>query len=482
MESSLALADGNDTAPSPPVLETPEQHARITPEPAPARPDTRRAEVLARIQALIAEIDRRLGRQLDAILHHPEFQRLEGLWRGVHWLASGITDSHVKLRILDVRWTEIARDLERALDFDQSTLFDLVYSQEFGMPGGEPYGLMLVDRQVAHVFSASSKIDDIEVLEGLSDIAAAAFCPFIFSADPRLLALDGFDEIDIRQDLATSFMDLAFARWNRMRARTDSRFVGVVMPRLLGRTLHRGRDHPRLGFVYDEAAESSRDLLWISGGFGLGHVAARAMMHYRWPAAIRGTLPRGEAGTIDGPVRQMLGSDEAGFVARFAVENAVSEQQEVVLNDAGVIALRQMHLTGMTAFLNLPSLHRPPTYDGEAARMNAKMSAMLNYILCVSRFAHYLKVMARDWVGKYQTAEQCQRLLQEWLGQYITGNDDATPEHRVRYPLRDGRVTVTEIPEKPGSFGCEIHLRPHYQLDQITSEFRLTTAIASGRS
>lgn len=449
--------------------------------PAPSAPDPRREEVAGRIQALIAEIDRRLGRQLDVILHHPDLQRLEGLWRGVHWLVNGISDPHVKLRILDIRWSEIARDLERALDFDQSTLFDLVYSQEFGMPGGQPFGLMLVDRPIAHVFSSSSKIDDIDVLQGLSDIAAAAFCPFIFGAAPGLLAMDGFDDIDIRQDLTTTFLDPAYARWNRLRARTDTRFLGVVMPRLLGRTLHRGRNFPRMGFVYDEAAESGDDLLWISGGFGLAHVAARAMANFRWPAAIRGTVPRGEGGTVDGPVRQMLGSDEAGFVARFAVENAISEQQEIALNDAGIIALRQLHFTGMAAFLNLPSLHRPPLYDGEAARMNAKMSAMLNYILCVSRFAHYLKVMARDWIGKYQTAEQCEKLLQDWLQKYITGDDDTSPEMRVRYPLREGRVRVTDIPEKPGSFACEIHLRPHYQLDQITSEFRLTTVIGAER-
>jgi type VI secretion system ImpC/EvpB family protein len=481
MASSLALADGNDTAPSPPVLEVQEAPAPPAPEPGPGLRDFRREKLLARIQALIAEFDRRLGKQLDAILHHPDFQRLEGLWRGTHWLVSGITDSHVKLRILDIRWGEIARDLERALDFDQSTIFDLVYNQEFGMPGGEPFGMMLVDHQVAHVFKPSSKVDDVAVLEGLADVAAAAFCPFIFSADPRLLALDGFDEVDLRQDLSATFLDPAFARWNRMRARSDSRFLGVVAPRLLARTLRRGRDHPRLGFVYDETAESNRDLLWISAGFGLAHVAARAMMHFRWPAAIRGTLPRGEGGTVDGPVRQALGSDEAGFVTRFAVENAISEGQEVALNDAGIIALRQLHLTGMAAFLNLPSLHRPPLYDGEAARMNAKMSAMLNYILCVSRFAHYLKVMARDWVGKYQTAEQCERLLYGWLQEYVTANDDASPELRQRYPLREGRVSVSEIPGKPGTFGCEIHLRPHYQLDQITSEFRLTTMIGSER-
>lgn len=474
MAASLAFADGHDAAPSPAVPE-------IAAEPQRLPPDAGREALLARVGLLIADIDRRLGRQLDAILHHPAFQRMEARWRGVHWLANGITDAKVRLRILDVRWSEIARDLERALDFDQSHVFELVYNQEFGMPGGEPFGIMMVDHQISQGFGPLAKVDDVAVMEGLAQVAAAAFCPFVLGAEPRMFALDGFDGLDLRQDLGATFADPSFSSWNRMRARVDTRFLGVVMPRLLARTLHRGRDHPRLGFVYDEQAETARDLLWMSGALALGHVTGRAMANYRWPAAIRGTLPRGEGGTVDGPVRQFLGSDEAGFVARFGIENAVSENQEIVLNDAGIIVLRQLHLTGVSAFLNLPSLHRPPTYDGEAAQMNAKMSAMLNYIFCVSRFAHYIKVMARDWVGKYQTADQCQRLLQEWLQKFVTGNDDASPEMRVRYPLRQGRVEVSEIPGKPGSFGCEILIRPHYQLDQITSEFRLTTTIGTER-
>lgn len=426
---------------------------------------------------VIAEIDARLARQVDAILHHPDFQRLEARWRGVAWLVGSLEDPYVKVRLLDVRWGEVARDLERAMSFDQSALFDLVYSQEFGTPGGQPFGIMIVDHAVSHRLGGREKTDDIATLEGLAEVAAAAFCPFVVAADPRIAALDGFDEIDLRQDLAATFADNSFARWNRLRARPDSRFLAAVMPRLLARRLRRGRDHPRLGFVYDERAEGPRDLLWMSGAFALAHVAGRAMARYRWPAAIRGTLPPGEGGTVDGPVRQLLPSDRQGVVARFAVENAVSEDQEVALNDAGLIVLRQLHMTGMTAFMNLPSLHRPPDYDGEAARMNAKMGAMLNYIFCVSRFAHYVKVMARDWVGKYTDAAQCQQLLQAWLHRYVTGNDDATPETRVQYPLREARVIVTELPEKPGAYGCEIAIRPHYQLDQIASEFRLTTVI-----
>lgn len=442
----------------------------------------RRSRVCGEAVRLVALIDAAMNRILDAVLHHPEFQRIEALWRGVAWLVADNDDPAVRIRILDIRWTEIARDLERALDFDQSKLYDLIYSQEFGMPGGEPFGLVVIDHAVTHRLGRASKTDDVAVLEGLADVAAAAFCPIVVGADPSILALDQFSELDLRQDIAATMEDPSYARWKRMRQRPDSRFLGVVMPRLLMRTLHRGRDHPRLGFVYDEKARGSADMLWVNGAFALAHVTARAMIRNRWPAAIRGTLPRGEAGLIDGPVRQFLPSDRQGFVSRFAVENAVSEAQEVALNEAGMMAIRQLHLTDMAVFLNLPSLHRPPRYDSDGAQMNAKMGAMLQYILCVARFAHYIKVMARDWVGKYTDKDECSQLLQTWLDKFVNGSEDTTPEVRVRYPLREGRVTMFDMPGKPGSYGCEIAIRPHYQLDQISSEFRLTTMISSGRN
>ena len=436
------------------------------------------ARIRARAVRTIAAIDRLLSTQLDAVLHHPALQRLESLWRSVEWLLDGMGDDpKVKLRILDVRWGEIARDLERALSFDQSTLFERVYSDEFGTPGGEPFGLIIVDHQIWHRSGGRDRTDDIAVLGSLAEVAAAAFCPTILGVDPRMIGLDGFDELDLRQDVAGTLAGAEYARWERLRGQTDCRFLGAVVPRLLARKVHRGRDYPRLGFVYDEQLRGPQDLLWINGAFGLAQVAARAMRDHRWPAAIRGASAAGEGGIIEGPVHHYLPSDHDRVVARFAVENAISEEQEMALNASGLMAIRQLHLTSAVAFLNLPSLHRPPAYDSEAARMNAKMGAMLNYIMCVCRFAHYVKVMARDWVGKYTDAKQCQRLLQDWLSKYVTGSEDASPEMRLKYPLRQAQVLVHEIPGKPGSYGCEIAIRPHYQLDQIASEFRLTTVL-----
>jgi type VI secretion system ImpC/EvpB family protein len=434
-------------------------------------------ELRARARAVIARIDRLFGEQLDAVLHHPRFQKMEALWRGVAWLATAYAgDPKLKLRILDVRWGEMARDFERAISFDQSVLFQRVYNDEFGTPGGEPYGMLVTDHALWHRSALRDRIDDVAVATGLAEVAAAAFCPIAMGVDPRLAGLDTFDEIDLRQDLAASLSGPDFARFERLRGQPDSRFLAAVLPRFLIRQPYRGRAMPRLGAVYDEEVRNSEHLCWLSGSFALAEIAGRAMRVYRWPAAIRGVEADG-GGRLGAPERLHLPSDRRGTVARFPTENAISEEQEVALNAAGFICLRQIHLTGDVAFLNVPSLHRPPNYDGEAARINAKMSAMLNYILCVSRFAHYVKVLARDWVGKYTDADQCQRLLQRWLSEYVNSNEDSSPEMRSRYPLREGRVFVEELPGRPGSYSCEIAIRPHYQLDQIASEFRLTTMI-----
>ncbi len=440
--------------------------------------DDRRAAVRARATRAVATIDALIARQLDAVLHHPALQRLESLWRGTAWLVGDMADdSKLKVRIFDARWGEVVRDLERAPTFDQSVLFTKLYSDEFGMPGGEPYGMVVIDHQVWHKLGGRERTDDIAALAGLAEVAAACFCPFALSVDPRIAGMDGFDDIDLRQDLGNALSGPEYALWERLRAQPDTRFICAVMPRLLGRARYTGRDRWRPGFVYEERIASHADMLWISGGFGLAQVAARAMRVHRWPAAIRGGSAANEGGIVDGPVRQFLDSDRRGYVARFATENAISEDQEVAMNAAGLICLRQLHLTGAVAFLNLPSLHKPPEYDGEEATMNAKMGAMVNYIMCVARFAHYVKVMARDWVGKYTDAEECRRLLQDWLKGYTTGNDDASAEMRIKYPLRQAQVQVSEIIGKPGSYTCEIAIRPHYQLDQIASEFRLTTEI-----
>jgi type VI secretion system ImpC/EvpB family protein len=429
------------------------------------------------VARLIVAIDALIGEQLDHILHHPRFQAVEALWRGVAWLNETMAgDPLLKLRILDLRWSELERDFDRAAMFDRTILFEKVYNGEFGRPGGEPFGLLVIDQQVHHL-PAQSGADDIAVLAGLAEVAAAAFCPIVMGVDPRMVGLDGYDELDLRQDVGSTFQTANYSRFDKLRAEPDTRFLACALPRLLMRQPHRSRSFPRFGIRYDERVDEHRHLLWGSAGFGLASVAARAMRLHRWPANIRGAAAPNDGGIVDGPERLFLESDKLGVVARFPTENAVSESQEVELNQLGLTALRQCHLTGSAAFFNVPSLHQPPAYDSEMARVNARIGTNLHYILCVSRFAHYIKVIAREWVGRFRTAEEARRLLENWIQEYVTTTDDASPEQRARYPLGEASVEVSERPDAPGSFDATVLLRPHFQLDQLSSEFQLTTPI-----
>jgi type VI secretion system ImpC/EvpB family protein len=455
--------------------------AAPAPVPPPPEPEGRAqrsaAAVRGEIARLIVGLDRLVGEQLDRVLHHPRFQRLEALWRGVAWLDEGMAgDPQLKLRILNVRWAELERDFDRAMVFDRTVLFDKVYSDEFGRPGGEPFGMLVVDHPVHHRPDRDG-VDDVSILSGLAEVAAASFCPVVLGVDPRMLGLDSFAELDLRQDISGTFQGREYARFQKLRTEADCRFVACVLPRLLMREPHSGRNFPRFGIRYDERVDDHGDMLWGSAAFALASVAARAMRIHRWPANIRGVHAAQDGGVVDGPDRVHLPADKRGVVARFPTENAVSESQEVELNLLGLTALRQCHLTGSAGFFNVPSLHQPPLLDGEAARVNARISANIHYILCVCRFAHYIKVIAREWIGRYRTADEMQRLLENWIQDYVTTTDDAGAEMRARYPLGEASVEVTERPGAPGSFDAVVHLRPHFQLDQLTSEFQLATPV-----
>lgn len=444
-------------------------------EPARAKPLGK--DPIARIAALIADIDALLNAQLDAILHRPQLQQLEALWRNTSWLVGRATTSAaLRVEILDCRWAELARDQERASTFEVSALYDKIYAQALGTPGGDPYGLIVIDHAFAHRPGGADTIDDTVVAERLAEVGAAAFCPVVFGAAPRLLQMDSFADLDLRQDLSGTFRGGEYDRFKRLRRTADSRFLACVMPRMLARTPHRGRSFARLAFRYDEAIDDHDDMLWGSPAFAVADVALRAMQQHRWPANIRGASEADSGGVVTGPAHILLPSDRAGVVSRYPTENAVAEAQEVALNAHGLIALRQCHLTSSAAFFNVPSMHAPEATSG-MSNADARMGAMLNYVLCVSRFAHHIKVMTREWIGSFATAELAERRLRDWLSQYIDGSGGSDERMRARFPLREATVEVREDPGSPGNFHALVALRPHFQLDQSNADFVLTTPI-----
>ncbi len=433
----------------------------------------------------IAAIDAMLSEQVDAILHHPRLRKLEGTWRGVAWLVdSAELSNRLKIKILNVGWAEICRDLERAIEFDQSHMFRKVYEEEFGTPGGEPYGLLVIDHEVRHRSSAEFRTDDVTALASLSGVAAAAFSPVIIGASPALLEVDSFTDLATSIDLAAPLRNADHARWRSLASRADMRFVGVTLPHVLARQPWQDDGTRADGFRYREYAPTDKQRVWMNASYAFASVVARAFAHFAWPADVRGVeTDRVGGGLVTGLPLEPFSTDPDQVWVRNPVEIVLTDRQERSLLDAGLMPLSSIPYSEELVFGAVRSLQTPQRYQGptaDAADANARLSTQINSILCASRFAHHLKMKGRHMVGSFKTAGEIERFLQAWLTQYVNGNLAASGDSRARFPLVAGRVTVNELPGRPGSFGCVVQLQPHYQLDDIAANFQLVTDL-SGR-
>jgi type VI secretion system ImpC/EvpB family protein len=432
----------------------------------------------------IACIDALLSEQVDAILQAPRTRKLEGSWRGLAWLIGGLEPGgRVKVRLLTVTWPEICRDLERAAEFDQSNLFRQIYEGEFGMPGGEPFGLLLIDHEVRHRPSAQAPTDDVAAIAGLSSIAAAAFAIVVLAASPALLEVDEFADLAMASDPASPLRQPLHDRWRSLAGRDDMRFVCVVMPRVLARPPWADDPARADGFRYAEYAPRAANRVWMSAGYPFAAVVARAFANHAWPADIRGIDTDREGG---GVVTQLpvegFATDPPGVWVRPPLDLVLHDGQERMLVEAGLIPLTALPYSADAAFVSVGSLQRPRSYvgvTGEAATANARISSQVNAMLCASRFAHYIKVIVRDMVGTLETPARIEQRLQTWLNGYVNAAINAGPETRARQPLTAGRVTVSERPGRPGVYGCTIQLQPHFQLNDVAAAFRLVTEVTS---
>lgn len=436
-----------------------------------------------RADQLIALIDEALNRQVNAILHHPDFQAMEARWRGLALLVRQASRSgDVKIKLLSASWREFTRSTERATDFDQSHLFELVYSREFGMPGGEPFGLLIGD----YYFSPDEPAggDAVSTLSQIGMVAAAAFCPFVAAASPRAMGLEDFHELGRVNDFSWLAGDPDRIRWNGLRSREDSRFLGLVAPRILMRAplepYSRRRDD---GFPFrEDIAADGSSLLWGNGAFAFATVVIRNFIESGWFADIRGVTQDAIDGGFLSPAElppYELGTESGGLSAQAPVEIRLTSGQEQQLCDLGIIPVATTYLSSSAIFNSNQSLHSPPHYSNEHARQNARLAAMLQYVLCASRFSHYLKVIMRDEIGQLSDALSIERKLGDWLTTYTLGNDDADIALRTRFPLRSAGISVAEIPGKPGSFSCTVRLQPHFQLDDVATSFHLIAETAT---
>jgi type VI secretion system protein ImpC len=421
----------------------------------------------AMINARIAQIDHLISIQLNEILHHPAFQKLEATWRGVKFLVSNSeTSEMLKIKLFNVSKRELLRDLQRAPEFDQSALFKKVYEEEFGIFGGAPFGALIGD------YEFSRHPEDVELLERVAQVAASAHAPFLTAASHEMFNLDSFTNLDAPRDLAKVFDTTEYAKWKGFRQSEDSRYVGLCVPRILMR-LPYGKMHRQIeAFNYEEHVDGTdhSKYLWGNAAYALGARLTNSFARHGWCAAIRGVEG---GGLVEGLPVHTFYTDEGDVAMKCPTEVPITDRREKELADQGFIPLVHCKNTDYAAFFSVQSAQKPKLYDKAAANANARLSTQLPYILAVSRFAHYLKAMMRDKIGSFMSRGQCEDWLNRWITQYVVPDDMAAAETKAKKPLREAKIEVVDVPGKPGAYRAVAYLRPHFQLDELTVSLRL---------
>ncbi|MBT5472142.1 MAG: type VI secretion system contractile sheath large subunit [Nitrospina sp.] len=420
----------------------------------------------------IAQIDDLIVKQLNEVIHHPDFQKLEGSWRGLNYLVMKTeTGVMLKLRLLNITQNELLKDLEKAVEFDQSAIFKKVYEEEYGTHGGFPYSCLMGD------FEFTRHPQDFKLLEKISEVAAAAHAPFIGAAHPKLFDLDSFTDLGVPRDLAKTFESLELIKWKSFRDSEDSRYVTLTLPRILMRLPYGMDTVPVEGFASFEEDVDGKDhqsYLWGNSAYAMAERITNAFALYKWCGAIRGVEGGGK---VDGLPTHTFKTTDGDIALKCPTEVAITDRREKEISDQGMISLVHCKGTDYAAFFGGQTCNKPKVYNLDAANANARLSAQLPYILAASRFAHYLKVIMRDKIGSFMSAGQVSSYLNNWIANYVLLSDEAGQETKAQFPLREARVDVSEIPGKPGCYKAVVFLRPHFQLDELTASIRLVAEL-----
>ena len=428
------------------------------------------------LDARIAEIDQLLSDQLSEVMHHPEFQKLESSWTGLHYLCKHTsTGVGMKIQVFNATKRELVKDFRNAVEFDQSALFKKVYEEEFGTFGGAPFGTLIGD------FEFSRNAEDMYFVEQMAHVAAAAHAPFISAASPELFGLDSFADLGRPRDMAKVFDTVEYAKWQYFRECEDSRYVGLTLPRFLGRLPFdpkEGNVVEGFNFIENVDGTDHSKYLWVNAAYAMGARLTAAFESFGWCAAIRGVEG---GGLVEDLPTHTFKTDDGEVALKCPTEVAITDRREKELSDLGFMPLVHCKGKDYAAFFGAQSAQKPKKYDLDTANANAVLSAQLQYIFSVCRIAHYLKAMMRDKIGSFASAHNVEEFLNRWIRQYVVEDDNATQETKATYPLRQANIEVSEVPGKPGSYRAVAFIRPHFQLDELSVSLRLVAELPSSQ-
>ncbi|MBL8896672.1 MAG: type VI secretion system contractile sheath large subunit [Planctomycetes bacterium] len=423
----------------------------------------------------IQGLDRVISKQLAAIMHAEPFTKLEGSWRGLHHLVmNSETGTGLKIRMMNVKKKELFKDLSKAVEFDQSETWKKLYENEFGTPGGEPYGALIGDYEI------TNHPDDIELLANMSHVAAGAFAPFITSPGPGFFGFDNWEQLSKPRDLEKIFESQEYAKWRAFRESDDARFVTLTMPRTLARLPYGATTKPVEEFGFEELDPAKKGGLehdqycWMNAAYVMGTTMTNAFAQYGFCTAIRGAEGGGK---VQGLPTHTFTTDEGDTDTKCPTEIAITDRREAELSKCGFLPLCHYKNTDYAVFFGAQTSQKPKKYDKPDATANAAISARLPYLMATARFAHYLKVMARDKIGSFMEAKDCETWLNGWIKNYVNSNPTGGQDTRAKYPLAEARVEVKEVPGAPGSYNAVAYLRPWLQMEELTTSMRLVARI-----
>lgn len=434
--------------------------------------------LLVTVNNAIAAIDKTISQQLSNVMHNEKFQKLEGSWRGMHHLVMNTnTNAGMKIRMLNISKRELFKDLDKAVEFDQSQIFKKVYESEFGTAGGEPYATIIGD------YEFTNHPEDIDLLSKMSNVAAASFCPFISAASSEMFGFDDYSELSKPRDLSKVFEAMEYTKWRSFRESEDSRFVSLVMPRVLSRLPYGANTKPVDEFAFEEFPVDSSGMskqvdhdkyAWMNAAYVMGTTITASMTENGWGTSIRGAEGGGK---VKGLPTHIFKSDDGDSDQKCPTEIGITDRREAELSAQGFLPLCHYKNTDYSVFFGAQTTQKPKTYNDPNATANASISARLPYIMATSRIAHYLKVMARDKIGSFMEASDAERWLNDWIANYTNGNPEATPEMKAKYPLREAEIKVMEIPGSPGAYNAVAQLRPWLHMEELTTSLRMVANI-----
>jgi type VI secretion system protein ImpC len=409
------------------------------------------------VDEMIAEIDRKLSKQIDEILHNEDFQKLESSWRGLKSLVDR-TDfrENTKIELLSVAKEELLQDFEDAPEVAKSGLYKHVYTAEFGQFGGAPYGAMIG----AYDFGPGAQ--DIQLLRNIASVSAMSHAPFVAAAAPQFFGVDSYEELSAIKDMQATFEGPQYAKWRAFRESDDSRNVGLTAPRFMLRAPY-GENNKAREFNYVETVKGHNDYLWGNTAFSFASRLADSFKQYRWCPNVIGPQSGGMVDNL--PVHTF--QDKGETKTKSPVEALISDRREFELAEQGFIPLVAKKDSDHAVFFSANSVQKAKSFgnsaEGKEAEMNYRLGTQLPYLLIVNRLAHYLKVLQREHIGSWKTRNDLDRELNSWIRQYVADQDNPPASVRSRRPLREAKVIVSDIEGQAGWYKVELSVRPHFK-------------------